>query len=61
MRWEYLVAWSSTGTKTQDEQLHTLGADGWELVSVVFLPSGQTRLYFKRPVGPATEEPAKPE
>jgi hypothetical protein len=43
-QWEYRIIASAM---TQDE-LNTLGADGWELVGVVALPA-TTQLYFKRP------------
>jgi hypothetical protein len=42
-RWEYRVI---TSAISQDE-LNMLGADGWELLSVVALPA-KTQFYFTR-------------
>jgi hypothetical protein len=42
-RWEYRVI---TSAMSEDE-LNTMGADGWELLSVVALPA-KTQFYFKR-------------
>jgi hypothetical protein len=42
-RWEYRVIASALS----EDELSTLGADGWELVSVVALPA-KTQFHFKR-------------
>ena len=49
--WEYLTAHGGTNSKDAEARLNAMGAEGWELVSVVppHDPSGQTVLYMKRP------------
>jgi hypothetical protein len=41
-QWEY-----KTETNCDDATLNSLGAQGWELVAVVYVPKG-TIFYFKR-------------
>jgi hypothetical protein len=43
-QWEYRVI---TQSAMAQEELNTLGAEGWELVGVVALPE-KTNFYFKR-------------
>lgn len=49
--WEYLTTYGGSNSTDAERRLNALGAEGWELVSVVppHDPSGQTVLYLKRP------------
>ena len=49
--WEYATVHGGTNAKDAESRLNAMGAEGWELVSVVppHDPSGQTVLYMKRP------------
>lgn len=49
--WEYLTTHGGTNSKDAVARLNAVGAEGWELVSVIppHDPSGQTVLFLKRP------------
>ena len=51
MRWEYLwiEKWSAFPLDRQ-KKLNELGAEGWELVSLVWTPACNWDAVFKRPV-----------
>jgi len=49
MKWEYLRVWLDRDPQ-QGGQLDELGRQGWELVSVVYLPSNDLLAYFKKPL-----------
>jgi len=59
MKWEYLVTKYVGGPNHEGQVLDNLGAEGWELVAVVYLPQvsvidskgigGCIKHYWKRP------------
>lgn len=55
MKWEYKVLASEDATPSKF--LNELGADGWELVSVIQYSNCHSfRFYFKRPIAPVPVE-----
>ncbi len=60
MHWEYLVVSEYPETSAHDlnDDLGRAGANGWELVSVVFNPmQDMVFYYFKRPAPPRDRRP----
>ena len=47
-QWEYKRVWWEGGDGEIDGELNRLGAEGWELVTMVFGGAGPT-FFFKRP------------
>lgn len=53
IQWEYGVTLLTTPSCVEQTQiLDRFGKDGWELVSAVLRPDGNTTAYLKRPVTP---------
>lgn len=48
-KWEYLTGMIPANKEVADERMDLVGAEGWELVSVIVV-NGQVIAFFKRPV-----------